>query len=354
MGDNTIIWDGERMVSIHYGSNNKDSFKYESYNYDVISCLDTVEDGLFYVFVRREDGKYGILWTSRDSVLGIVASDYDDIYCDGLGVYESVEERYQNERDFFPTDCITTDSFVDPLCMVNKGVEGLLTCTPYVYDEFASEGSGWHSCPPFVCEAFSYEYIFLNNCVIRHNMHTGEMGKAWYRESHTQISYDDGGYNLWACYMYEKKYNSNSGRWRVIDGNAPSSFVDNIVADDILMANFWSDGHIVVGTTSDGQKELLFWDKQPEIKFRESIICAGWTTYYTKRHSLYIIKTIGGIKIYSGQAGLLSEKKYFFKALGHEYLHNESLVLQYYTKDKSIAQDILYIDDDGNVEIHES
>ena len=346
MATTKIIWEDNTIISIQHNS----------HEYYALNTSWTLEDGHYYVFVRRDDGRYGVLETTCDEVLNIVASNYDDIYYYDCNVdvnkYSSIEALFIRDDKEALSHGMSYDDFNYPLCLVHKGVEGLLTCRPVIFDKYAESGNGWMFGRSFVCESFTNEYIIINGCVIRYNMHVGEYDKAWYGEHHEIVHYDDGGYNNWASYKYQQRFD-HIGKWLVIDENNPETFVDDIDGEDIIMADFWSS-FIVVCATLKGDKYLYFWDKEPVIKFRARIICSGWSTYYTKRHSLFFIKTDGGIQIYSGQAGLLSEKTYFFNTPGHEYLHNESLVLQYYTKDKSVAQDILYIDNEGNVVINKS
>lgn len=351
MNDNTIIWKEDKMLSIRYGAfNDEMPVKYEVFNYDVIYYHKTLEEGNYCVFVRREDGRYGVFETSRECVIKKITFGYDDIYYLHFDLYEGVEKLYREVRDYFPNCDLTLDPLFQPLCLVKVGVEGLLTSTPLIFDEYASSGSGWSIGNSFVCERFSDEFIFINNCSIQHKPHLGYFGKAWYKEERLEIHYDDGGYNNWAAFMFEKE--GLGGNWLIVDENKPSYSVNGIYGTSIIMVNFWSNKCDVIVAKDVNEYIVYFIHKEP-LTDSQVIRCLDWKSYYTEDEQLFFLVTKKGMQIYSNKQGYLSEKTYFVKLPMRERFKNESLLLEYYTKDYKIGQDNLIIDEKGCATIRE-
>lgn len=358
MSETKIQWKEDKMVTIHYTSMNKHSLKEECFKYDVIYVKEIIGVESIFVFVRSNDAKYGVLELRNNEVRTIIASGYDDCYFAGCettyqldSLYEGVERYYQQYGDSFQEEASLIYSDDEPLCLVNKGVNNLLSCTPVLFNNYNTDGVFWNLGVPFLCKSFSKDYIFINGCTLRHNIRTGELGKAWYKEKHHLVQYNDGGYNQWACYMYAYKENCTLGakKWKVVDENNPSHYYDDIEADDIIMADLWSSVCDVIAVSLGGTNYLYFFRKKP-IREDRIIECNDWLVTETKKGLLYFILTSRGMMVYSENSGLLSEKKYFPFSPKKE-MDAEQFVLSYYNSNMEICKDVLSVDANGVAQI---
>lgn len=344
MRQGPITWVEDKPVTIQH----------KSHAYDVVFYYNAIERQTVYAFVRSEGSRYGVIEVHGEHVFFRRNSDYDDLY-----YYDGNEYRSIGQLDYlkFPVELDSREEF--PLCLIEIGVNGLLTCHPihFDYDNTEKMPMPFRYYPSFVCESFNDEYFYLSGGVYKHIMSTGFTGKGWYREIHGVINEESGpGQIYYDCYQYERNINSSMGKWLIEDGTCSEDkdrISLNVIARDILYVDLWRPDSIIIGVEVDGYypRELLIYDKSPEIDLRDRIECMRWQIYETDYDTLFVIMYGQSIQLYSEKKGFLSDK-YYQNLYLEKRLSNRSRIHLVPVKDIDHEQeDYLVISDSGEIKI---
>ncbi len=291
--------------------NKPERIRNKSHNYVVSFFFNSIEHKVLYAVVKDEDSKYRIIEV-REGVITVM-DDYifDDVYINSQNRYYS--------RDRFGLEGSTEldgEQGLIQFCFVNKGVNGLLTCYP-VWLNSSNIESGklpFEFCPSFVCESFDNEYYYLNGCVYRHDMKTGQTGKGWYKEIHREFHFyaPVPSNRKVSCYQYERYINGSTGLWLVVDedGSGEKMTIKGIEASNILFADFRDKNAILIGIEQEGQnypKALLVFEHKDGPVLRESVECNRWDIYDMQEDTLIVLLIWQSIRLYSKKKGSLSQ-----------------------------------------------
>ena len=337
-----IIWNGDIPIQIQN----------ESHIYDVLFYYDDTERQSFWAFVRREDSRFALVNVQKGEVYLKYYTLYDDLYLYDVDKYHSIGQFNYLP---FPMEIYETD-YDYPMCFVDIGVNGLLTCHPVKFDQDSTQ-SPFKFYPSFVCESFNEDYYYLHGCVYNHDMSSGRTGKGWFKEIHKEIHYDpEPAFNNYACYQYERDINSSMGKW-IIEDEANSedrTIIKDVYASNIIFADLWGyNNTISIGIEVENTfypSELLIYDKRQEIELRDHIQCTRWRVYETKNDTLFVIMYGQSIKLYSLIKGFLSSKYYRNLYLDDIPLAGRTIPLLP-AKDSDQSKDFLTISESGDLGI---